>query len=424
MTATPQKSPRPLIVGTNHTTGNLSLRDRLFVEDPDVPKFLEMLKSNGLDQATVMSTCDRIDVATMSDDLEASIKGITASLAQHAEIEVAELDGALYVHADQSAVKHLFRVASSLDSVVVGEPQVLGQLKACHRMARDSQMVDGHLDNLFQASYSVAKRVRTETAIGERPVSIASVAIGITRDVHGDLGRVQALTLGSGDMGEVIAREMMRAGITNMSVADAGGRSAQDLATRMDVRHVTLEQLSDALTHADVVIAAVGGREKHLSADMVRAALKARRYRPQFIVDAGLPGDVEPAVDRLDDAFLYDLGDLERLAMEGLQSRETEAASAEAIVDAEVSAYFRGKRERTAVPTLVALREHVATLRKEALSEAGSDAEKATHLLMQKLLHAPSERLREIAADGGNIESIELMIETLFDLNNDGENKP
>ena len=424
MTATPQKSLRPIIVGTNHTTGNLTLRDRLFVEDSDVPAFLEMLKSNGLEQATVMSTCDRVDVATMSDDLDAVMLAVRTSLAQHADIEVAELDGALYVHADQSAVKHLFRVASSLDSVVVGEPQVLGQLKACHRMARDNQMVDGHLDNLFQASYSVAKRVRTETAIGERPVSIASVAIGITRDVHGDLSRVQALTLGNGDMGEVIAREMMRAGITDMTIADVGGRSAKDLATRMAVQHVPIEQLADALARADVVIAAVGGREKHLNADMVRTALKARRYRPQFIVDAGLPSDVDPAVDRLDDAFLYDLGDLESLAMEGLQSRESEAASAEAIVDQEVSAYFRGKRERIAVPTLVALREHVVLLRHESLSEAGADAEKATHLLMQKLLHAPSERLREIAADGGNIEGIEQMIETLFDLNNDGENKP
>jgi len=424
VTATPQKSLRPIIVGTNHTTGNLTLRDRLFVEDSDVPAFLEMLKSNGLEQATVMSTCDRVDVATMSDDLDAVMLAVRTSLAQHADIEVAELDGALYVHADQSAVKHLFRVASSLDSVVVGEPQVLGQLKACHRMARDNQMVDGHLDNLFQASYSVAKRVRTETAIGERPVSIASVAIGITRDVHGDLSRVQALTLGNGDMGEVIAREMMRAGITDMTIADVGGRSAKDLATRMAVQHVPIEQLADALARADVVIAAVGGREKHLNADMVRTALKARRYRPQFIVDAGLPSDVDPAVDRLDDAFLYDLGDLESLAMEGLQSRESEAASAEAIVDQEVSAYFRGKRERIAVPTLVALREHVVLLRHESLSEAGADAEKATHLLMQKLLHAPSERLREIAADGGNIEGIEQMIETLFDLNNDGENKP
>lgn len=423
MIAVSQKSPRPLIVGTNHTTGNLSLRDRLFVEDSDVPKFLEMLKSNGLDQATVMSTCDRIDVATMSDDFEVATRAIKASLAAHADIDIADLDGVLYVHADQSAIKHLFRVASSLDSVVVGEPQVLGQLKACHRMARDSDMVGGHLDGLFQASYSVAKRVRTETAIGERPVSIASVAIGIARDVHGDLSRVQAVTLGNGDMGEVIAREMMRAGVINMSIADAGGRSARDLATRMEVQHVESEQLADALAGADVVIAAVGGRNKFLNADMVRTALKARRHRPQFIVDAGLPSDVEPAVDRLDDAFLYDLSDLERLAIEGLQSRETEAASAEAIVEVEVNAYLRGKRERSAAPTLAALREHVALLREESLAEAGTDAEKATHLLMQKLLHAPSERLREIAAEGGNIEGIENMIEKLFDLTKHGENK-
>jgi len=423
VTANSETSPRPLIVGTNHTTGNLSLRDRLFVEDSDVPTFLDMLKANGLDQATVMSTCDRVDVATFAHDIDAAVRSIQASLAQHADLDMADLDNALYVHADQSAIKHLFRVASSLDSVVVGEPQVLGQLKACHRMARDHEMICGHLDSLFQASYSVAKRVRSETAIGERPVSIASVAIGITRDVHGDLGRVDALTLGNGDMGEVIAREMMRAGVVNMSVADVGPRSAQDLARRMDVPHVMSEKLSDALARADVVISAVGGREKHLSADMVRAALKARRYRPQFIVDAALPGDVEPAVDRLDDAFLYDLGDLERLAMEGLQSRESEAANAESIVDEEVAAFLKGKRERSAVPALVSLREHVAILRDEALAEAGSDAEKATHLLMQKMLHAPSERLRKIAADGGDIEGMEKMIERLFDLNNDGDNK-
>lgn len=423
MTAVSQKSPRPLIVGSNHTTGNLSLRDRLFVEDPDVPMFLEKLKSRGLDQATVMSTCDRVDVATISDDIETTAQAIKETLAEHAEITVDELDGAIYVHADQSAITHLFRVASSLDSVVVGEPQVLGQLKACHRMARDSEMISGYLDNLFQASFAVAKRVRTETSIGERPVSIASVAIGITRDVHGDLSRVHAVTLGNGDMGEVVAREMMRAGVSNMLIADMGGRSAHDLAKRMEVPHVLPEELADALASADVIIAAVGGREKHLTADMVRTALKARRYRPQFIVDAALPGDVEPAVDRLDDAFLYDLGDLERLAMEGLQSREIEAASAHAIVNEEVDAYLRGKRARSAVPALVSLRRHVASLREEALMEAGDDAEKATHLLIQKLLHTPSERLREIAAEGGCIDGIEKMIETLFDLTKPGDKK-
>lgn len=419
-----KNSLRPIIVGTNHLTGNLSLRDRLFVEDSEVPKFLDMLKTCGLDQATVMSTCDRIDIATISDDMNAVTDAVRSVLVEHSGVEPGDLDGVLYVHEDLAAIKHLFRVASSLDSVVVGEPQVLGQLKACHRMARDCGMVAGDLDNFFQTSFSVAKRVRSETAIGERPVSIASVAIGITRDIHGDLGRVNALTLGNGDMGEIIAREMMRAGVTNMMIADAGTRSADDLATRMEVPHISKGELANALIQADVIIAAVGGRDKHLSTDMVRTSLKARRFRPQFIVDAGLPSDVEASVDRLDDAFLYDLGDLERLAMEGLQSRESEAATAESIVEEEVRAFARGKRERAAVPALVALRTHVSALRDEALSEAGADAEKATHILVQKLLHMPSERLREIGADGGDVKGLEKMIETLFDLNKNDVEKP
>lgn len=421
MPAGSQNPASPLIVGANHQTGGISLRDRLFVEDIDVPAFLEKLKTRGLVQAAVMSTCDRIDVATICDDAIEVAHVIRETMAEYAQLDPGDLDGALYTYANQDAVRHLFRVASSLDSVVVGEPQVLGQLKACHRMARDNGMVAGDLDSLFQASFSVAKRVRTETAIGERPVSIASVAIGIARDVHGDLGRVHALTIGSGDMGGVIARELIRAGLGHMEIADGGARSAFGLAQQMDVPHVPATGLSDALIRADVVIAAVGGRDKHLSADMVRTALKARRYRPQFIVDAGLPSDVDAAVDRIDDAFLYDLADLERLALEGLQSREFEATSAEEIINAEVSAYLKGKRERKAVPVLVALRDHVSALRDQALIEAGDDAEKATYLLAQKLLHAPSERLRDIAAAGGNIDDLEKMIATVFNLPDDGE---
>lgn len=421
MAAVTPKKGLPLVVGTNHLTGGLSLRDRLFVEDVDVPVFLEKLKGRGLEQAAIMSTCDRVDIATLSDDVDSVSAAIAMTMAEHGKIEPEELNGSLYIHQAQDAVRHLFRVASSLDSVVVGEPQVLGQIKASHRLARDLGMVSGDLDNLFQASFSVAKRVRTETAIGERPVSIASVAIGISRDIHGDLNRVRALMIGNGDMGEVIAREMMRGGLKQIQIADAGARSAHNLAERMGVDHVPVTELANALVSADVVIVSVGGREKFLNADMVRTALRARRHRPQFIVDAGLPSDVDAAVDRLDDAFLYDLADLERLAMEGLQSREFEAASAEAIIDMEVSAYLKGTRERKAVPALVSLREHVARLREQALAEAGNDAEKATHLLAQKLLHKPSERLREIAAEGGDIDGLEIMIETIFNLRNDEE---
>ena len=284
-------------------------------------------------------------------------------------------------------------------------------------------MVSAPLEAMFQAAYTTAKRVRTETAIGERPVSIAAVAAGLARDVHGDLKDAHGLVLGVGDMGEVIAGELIRAGLGTLSVADLGGRSALKLAERMAARHVPEDALAGGMVDADIIVAAVGGRGRSLTADMVRAALKARRFRPQFIVDASLPSDVEAAVDRLEDAFLYDLADLERLALEGRANRAFEAEGAVRIVEEELAAFLKRDRERSAQPALVALRKHAEALRDEALVEAGGDAARATRIFLQRLLHTPSERLREIAERGEDIGSAERLIRELFNIPKDGEPK-
>ncbi len=416
-------SRTPLIVGVNHRTGSLSLRDRLFVEDPDVPSFLELLRLQGLDQAVVLSTCDRVEVIAASADCTRDTAAINAAFSDFSSVPSEDLLSAMLGISGADAVRHLYRVASSLDSVVVGEPQVLGQLKACHRLARDQGMVAGDLDQLMQSAFSTAKRVRTETAIGERPVSIAAVAVGIAREVHGRLEDARGLLMGSGDMGELIATELLRGGLGVLSIC-GGSRPVSDLAERLDAYLVDDTNLTMALADADIVITAFGGRAQVLTADMVRLALKSRRSRPQFIIDAGLPRDVETAVDRLDDAFLYDLADLERLAMEGQASRSFEAEAAEKIVEAEVDGFFKGRVARTAAPALNALRHHVAGIRDAVLKEAGDDAEKATHLLMQRLLHTPSERLREMAQSGEDIEAAERLIRNLFDMTDDGDDKP
>lgn len=413
----------PLIVGVNHRTGSLSLRDRLFVEDPDVPSFLELLRLQGLDQAVVLSTCDRVEVIAASADCARDTAAINAAFSDFSSVPSEELGSAMLGISGTDAVRHLYRVASSLDSVVVGEPQVLGQLKACHRLARDQGMVAGDLDRLMQSAFSTAKRVRTETAIGERPVSIAAVAVGIAREVHGRLEDARGLLLGSGDMGELVATELLRGGLGMLSICGVS-RPVSDLAERLEAYLVDDSNLTMALADADIVITALGGRAQVLTADMVRLALKSRRSRPQFIIDAGLPRDVETAVDRLDDAFLYDLADLERLAMEGQASRSFEAEAAEKIVQVEVDGFFMGRVARTATPALNALRHHVAGIRDAVLKEAGNDAEKATHLLMQRLLHTPSERLREMAQSGEDIEAAERLIRDLFDMTDDGDDKP
>ncbi len=407
-----------LIVGTNHQSGSLSLRDRLFVEDADVPAFLNRLREAGIDNAYVISTCDRIEVAGFVEDETKAFNEFCEALASHGGMTVDDIDHSLYRKSGTDAVRHLFRVASSLDSVVVGEPQVLGQVKACHRLARDQGMIAGPLENVLQAAYGVAKRVRTETAIGERPVSIAAVAVSVARDVHGDLGKARGVILGNGEMGEVIARELQRAGLSALRALDAGGRRADMIATSLGIEHAPETALAAELAEADIVIAAVGGRGRCLGVDMVRTALKARRYRPQFIIDASLPSDVDPAVDRLDDAFLYDIGDLERLAMEGRASRESEAEAAENIVEVELNAHLGRSRSRSAAPLVTALREEGERLRQEALADAGGDAEKATHLLLQKLLHAPSERLRDLAAEDQNLAEIDTLVRDLFGIEN------
>lgn len=415
-------SRTPLIVGVNHRTGSLTLRDKLFVEDAGVPGFLDRLRSHGIDQALVLSTCDRVEVIAASCDTGGDAQYIGETFSDHAGLSKDEVLHAMTSVTGTEAVRHLFRVAASLDSVIVGEPQVLGQLKACHRLARDQGMASGDLDRLMQSAYRTAKRVRTETAIGERPVSIAAVAVGIAREVHGRLEDARALLLGGGDMGELIAEELLKGGLGLLTYCDFG-RPAADVVARLGAHPIEMTGVTDALADADVVIAAIGGRTQALSADMVRLALKTRKSRPQFIVDASLPRDVETAVDRLDDAFLYDLADLERLAMEGQASRSFEAESAEYIVVAEVDGYLKGRVDRTAASAIGALHNHAATLRESVLKEAGGDADRATHLLMQRLLHAPSERLRVMAQSGADIEAVERLIRDLFGIAEDGDDQ-
>ncbi len=407
-----------LIVGANHRSAGVTLRDRIFVDDDTVPLFLSALRDAQIIQGIVLSTCDRVEVMTFSDDVDQDYDAIKKVMSEHADLSSNEATSLTAIK-DNEAIGYLFRIASSLESVVVGEPQILGQVKACHRLARNEDMISSELEGLLQAAYTAAKRVRTETAIGERPVSIAAVAVGVARDVHGRLENANALIIGRGDMGEVIGGELIRANIGSLSVADIGSRSSSALATQLRARHIAENDLSNALADADIVVTAMGGRSLALTADMVRGALKTRRFRPQFIVDAGLPGDVEPSVDRLDDAFLYDLQYLERLAIEGLENRVTEADAAAFIVREEVTRYGQDRQARKAAPALSALRSHVNALRNQALMDADGDAERATHMLMQRLLHTPSERLRTKAAAGENIEIAEDLIRDLFGITED-----
>ncbi|WP_046020833.1 glutamyl-tRNA reductase [Magnetospira sp. QH-2] len=406
---------RPIVVGANHKSSSLGLRDKLFVEDEQVSEVLDSVRALGFEQAMVFSTCDRVDLLVMTEDPEAAIDPLRALLANRAEQPVGELIPALYAHRDEQAVRHLFAVAASLDSQVVGEPQVLGQLKACHRLAKDSGHTAGELESLVQAAYAAAKRVRTETPIGKRPVSIASAAVELARDLHGDLGRCTALMIGVGDMGELVGRALSQGGLSHLTLSHPKPARAEHLAQTLNCHLLPFEELADKLPEADILITALSARVPTIDPDKLRAALKLRRHKPIFLIDTGIPGDVDPAVNRVEEAFLYDLGDLERVAMDGMNEREADAVTAWRIIDEEVTKFMRDRDEREAVPVLTLLHDLVEAERVRALGDSPNDAAKATHLVTARLLHGPTEALRDMAAAGEDLEPVERLLRRLFE---------
>jgi len=409
----------PIVVGANHRSSTMALRDQLFVEDSMAPAFLSELKALDMTNAMVLSTCDRVEVHGLHASPDVAERVVRQSFAQHSGAPEEELREQFYLLYGDDALRHMFRVAASLESQVIGEPQVLGQVKAAHRIASDSGMIGSNLESILQACYSASKRVRTETPIGERPVSIASAAVQLAKDVQGDLSRSRGVLIGDGDMGELVATQLLNAGLGHLVALHHTPERANMVATRLSCHWADMGALANEMAEAEVVVTAIGKREHTLTGDMVRVAVTRRRRKPVFIIDLAIPGDVDPSVNRIDEAFLYDIGDLERIAMDGLSYRENAAEQAGQIVEQELAAYTRSRSERAAVPVLSKLRDHVRALRDDALRDSGGDAEKATHLLTTRLLHDPSVVMREIAAGAGRQEELKIVedaLERLFKL--------
>ncbi|MEQ8666651.1 MAG: glutamyl-tRNA reductase [Rhodospirillales bacterium] len=404
-----------VITGVSHRTGSVGLRDQLFIDDAGIPGVVGTLRAAGAEGVVVVSTCDRVEIVLSGRNLSAVVPKAAELLAGRVRGDQV-LGDALYALSGEDALRHLFRVAASLESQVIGEPQVLGQVKAAHRIARASGGVPPGLDAMLQAAYGAAKRVRSETRIGEKPVSLAAAAAAVARDVHGELADASALLIGDGDMGMVVSEYLTGRGIGSMTVSHERAERAEPAARRLNCHVVSYEDLAAAFAESDIVMTAVGRRGYAVSPDMVRAALVRRRYRPLLVLDLAVPGDVDPAVDRMDDVFLFDLANLDALASDGAQSRGNEIPAAEAIVEEAVESFFGAAVEREAVPALTRLRRRVEAVREQALAESAGDAEKATRLMARRLLHAPSMNLRELARDDGmELKEAEKLLDRLFD---------
>lgn len=388
-----------LVVGVNQRSAGPAARERLFQAEPDAARLLAALRLTGPGEAMVLATCERIElIAFMADPAEAE-RSLVRALTDRVGLTADDLEGQTFRRQGAEALRHIFAVAASLDSEVVGEPQILGQVKDCHRQAVAAGLAGSGLELVLQAAYGAAKRVRSETPIAQQPVSIAASALLVARDIHGDLDRRDALLIGLGEMGEFLASEFRDAGLRGLVITHPSQLRAESAARRLGCHFRPWEELAEAVTGADIVIGGLGAGNFVVTRGLAEAALKQRRREPIFFIDAAVPGDIEPAVDMLDGAFVYTLADLEQVALKGKATREAASTAAWKILEEELAAFLRQRAERAAVPTVAALREHFEAIRAGVLAGRKLDAEEATRLLVKRLLHDPSEVLRGTAAE-------------------------
>jgi glutamyl-tRNA reductase len=327
LTATPEAAPDFHAIGLDHRASGARLRDLVFVETANLPAVLGWLREAGLAEAVLLSTCDRVEAIVRHASAETARAACAAALARSGRVRAAEIEAELQVRSGADAVKRLFAIAASLESQVLGEPQVLGQVKEAHAAAAAAGASGPELDALFAAAYAAAKRVRSETGLAERPVTMAAAALRVARDIHGDIARSAALLIGDGEMGELLIRHFTGAGLKRVAVAAPLPARAEQVARALDCHIEEFDKLEEALARADIVVSACGSRRLVVTAELANAAHRRRRRRPMFLIDAAIPGDLDPAIDAIEGVFRSDLGDLEAAALEG-QAHRRDAADA------------------------------------------------------------------------------------------------
>ena len=335
------------------------MRDRLQGDDADVFRLLMRCRDIGLDQAVAVVTCDRCDIWCAVDPQEAGDIGrrVGTLLAEAADLDIAEIMPRLHEASGAAALRYIFAVAASLESAVIGEPQVLGQVKAAHQLASKAAMSGPELDRILEAAIQAAKRVRHETSIAAQSVSMAACVVSVVRQMHGDLRPLGGLLIGDGDMGELVVEHLRSAGLQRWTVMHANDRHGHAWAERQKLHWRPYAELAPALANADLVVTAQDAARVLIDSALVKAALKARRRRPILLIDAAVPGDIDPAVNDLYDAFLYTLDDLEHLAMSGRQQRHDATGEAWAIIDQALADFGARQQALAAAPLITDLRQ-------------------------------------------------------------------
>jgi len=434
-----------VLAGINHNTAAIELREKVAFPPEIVARAIEQLKAlNKVEEVVVVSTCNRtelyLSLNLMQDaegpdlrssaelgrdeDLGACEEMVTEWLSHFHQLDVNQIRASSYFFWQEDAVRHLMKVCSGLDSMVLGEPQILGQIKSAYAVSRELDVVGVSLGKVFQGAFSIAKEVRTDTAIGENPVSVAYAAVTLAERIFSDLPSLSALLVGAGRTIELVARHLREKGVTGIVVANRTLERAVELGTRFAGHGVLLSEIPEQLVNADIVVSSTSSQLPLLGKGAVENAFRRRRHRPMLLIDLAVPRDIEPEVGDIPDAYLYTIDDIRSVIDDSVRSRSEAAGEAEQIIERGVTEYLRQVRSLNAVSTLTAFRNRADAIRAVELEKALRSLDKGEPVdavlealargLTNKLIHAPTVKMKHASAEGRD-ELIDL-IQELYDL--------
>jgi glutamyl-tRNA reductase len=416
-----------VIVGLNHRTAPVEVRERLaFPADTIRHALRAAVEPEGVSEGVILSTCNRVEVCLLAEDARLGAEAAERFLSSFHGMPPGELRPCLYRHAGDDAVRHLFRVAGSLDSMVLGEPQILGQVKDAYAYACENRTIGPVLDKLFTKAFSVAKRVRTETRVASSAVSVSYAAVELAKKILGDLHDNTVMLIGAGEMCELAARHLLSAGARGLLVTNRTFERAVRLAADFDGTPVRFEELSVHLKRADIVLSSTGSPRFILTRDDVAAVIRARKNRPMFFIDMAVPRDIDPDANQVDNVYVYDIDDLNNVIETNLEERQREAEKADVIVAAEVEAFRRWLESQQVTPTIVSLRKKFEEIRdaevEKALSSLGGAdpktrkvVESLASAIVNKVLHSPISSLKR-ETDGHGFPEKVAVVREIFDL--------
>lgn len=396
-----------VVLGVNHNTADVGIRERLHFSNSQIPEALKLLQERcpEVQEKVILSTCNRVEIYASLDDAE-GVNGLKQFLYQYHEIPGDSLEKSLYLYELDKAVGHLFRVSSSLDSMLVGEPQILGQVKKAYEIARDHNATGRVLNQLFEKAFSVAKRVRTETGIAENAVSVGYAAVELAKKIFGTLEGKSVMLIGAGEMIELASKNLLSGGIQTVFVSNRNFARAVELAESLGGNAIRFDNLESELDRFDIVISSTGSPKYIVKKEVVEKAMQNRRHRPMFFIDIAVPRDIDPVVNQIENVYLYDIDDLKTAVEANRREREREADKAEEIVSMEVCRFLSWLDSLETYPTIAALREKAEEIRKSELEKTlgrlkhlGPEEIQTIDLLttsiVNKILHAPTVNLKK-----------------------------